>query len=312
MDVAGRVIRADTFSKFLAPVRFQASPACEHAKTALSVHFSSLFFFHAASQGLRVGWLTAPPAVTERLLRCLQASAQGANSHAQILAARLLAAWGTPGLHAHACTLQAEYARRAAALMAAAQKHLGGSGGDGGAPGAPLATWAPPRAGMFLWTRLGCGVEDAEALQPFLKEFKARARTLTRTHRNTSQKHRKMSCFLFCSPLTLSAHRNALALLPPCRLQVVVVPGSFFHVDGARSPFVRLSFASASDDDFDAGMARLAQLLRSLPGAAAAPHTPPAAAAVALAPAERAEAGIAAAVPGAAACKAAPGGGSGA
>ncbi len=50
-----------------------------------------------------------------------------------------------------------------------------------------------------------------------------------------------------------------------------MVPGKFFHVDGAPSPYVRLSFASASDADFDAGMERLASLLRSLPGA---PPTP--------------------------------------
>ena len=47
------------------------------------------------------------------------------------------------------------------------------------------------------------------------------------------------------------------------------MPGKFFHVDGAPTPFVRLSFASATDDDFDAGMARLASLLRALPGAPA-------------------------------------------
>jgi DNA-binding transcriptional MocR family regulator len=120
-------------------------------------------------QGLRTGWLTAPPAVAERLLRCMQASAQGANSHAQVLASRLLHAWGPAGLHSHVAGLQAEYARRAGALMAAAERHLGAGAGE-----VPLATWAPPRAGMFLWTRLGCGVADAEALQPHLKEFKAR------------------------------------------------------------------------------------------------------------------------------------------
>ena len=96
----------------------------------------------------------------------MQATAQGANSHAQVLAARLLDTWGASGLDAHACALQAEYARRAAALMAAAERHLGGA--------SPLAAWAPPRAGMFLWVRLGCGVRDSEALQPFLKDFKVR------------------------------------------------------------------------------------------------------------------------------------------
>ena len=49
------------------------------------------------------------------------------------------------------------------------------------------------------------------------------------------------------------------------------MPGRVFHVGGAPTPFVRLSFASASDDEFDAGMARLASLLRALPGAPATP-----------------------------------------
>jgi DNA-binding transcriptional MocR family regulator len=154
--------------------------------------------------------------VAERLLRCMQASAQGASSHAQVLAARLLGAWGDTGLASHVAGLQREYARRAEALMAAAERHLGADANGGGA----LATWTRPGAGMFLWVRLGCGVEDAQALQAELAAFK-----------------------------------------------VVVVPGKFFHVSGDATPQVRLSFASATDADFDAGMARLASLLRSLPGA---------------------------------------------
>lgn len=165
---------------------------------------------------MRLGWLTAPPAVAERLLRCMQASAQGACSQSQVLAARLLSAWGDAGLSSHVAGLQREYARRAEALMAAAERHLGGEANGG----APLATWAPPGAGMFLWMRLGCGVEDAEALQAQLAAFK-----------------------------------------------VVAVPGKFFSVSGEPTPQVRLSFASATDAQFDAGMARLASLLRSLPGA---------------------------------------------
>ena len=49
--------------------------------------------------------------------------------------------------------------------------------------------------------------------------------------------------------------------------KVVVVPGKAFHWCSEATPQVRLSFASASDAEFDAGMARLASLLRSLPGA---------------------------------------------
>ena len=180
LDTQSRVVRVDTFSKCLAP-------------------------------GLRLGWLSAPPGpLAERLGRAMQASAQGANSHAQVLAARLLSEWGPAGLDAHLRALQADYARCASALSAAAARHLGGG----------LASFAPPSAGMFLWLRLGCGVSDSEALQPLLQ--------------------------------------GAL---------VAVVPGAVFHVDRAPCPFVRLSFASASDAQFDAAMARLAALLRALPGA---------------------------------------------
>jgi len=194
-DVDGRVIRADTFSKNLAP-------------------------------GLRLGWLVTPPRVGEALLRTLQSSIQSACSLTQVVTARLLGGWGRAGLHAHAQRLQGEYGRRARTLLAALNANLGPSAPGNG--GVALASWQPPRAGMFLWVRLGCGVTDSETLQEHLKEYK-----------------------------------------------VVAVPGRHFHAQGLPSPFIRLSFASASDADFQAGMARLASLLRSLPGApVASPPTP--------------------------------------
>ena len=166
-----------------------------------------------------------------RLGRYMQASVQGAASLSQVLTYRLMAGWGEAGLAQHLRDLQASYARRCTALLSAARRHLGSSGEEGwgesggGADGMavqggageeePLATWNAPGAGMFLWMRLGCGVVDSEALQPFLKAFK-----------------------------------------------VAVVPGVHFHVQAEAGPFVRLSYASASEEDFDSGMERLAQLLR--------------------------------------------------
>ena len=201
LDVEGRVVRVDTFSKHIAP-------------------------------GLRLGWITAPGEVLVRLGRYMQASVQGAASLSQVLTFRLMAGWGEAGLAHHLRELQASYARRCAALLGAARRHLGSSGEEGwgesgcGADGMvvqggadegaePLATWNAPGAGMFLWMRLGCGVVDSEALQPFLKAFK-----------------------------------------------VAAVPGVHFHVLSEPGPFVRLSYASASEEDFDSGMQRLAQLLR--------------------------------------------------
>jgi len=197
LDVEERVVRCDTLSKFVAP-------------------------------GLRLGWLTAPPDIHARLSRYMMASVQGASSLSQVVVGRLMADWGEAGLSSHLCALQASYARRSAALLAAARRHLGdgeeglgASGGGGGAGGGgaappPLAAWSAPSAGMFLWLRLA-GVDDSEALQPALKEYK-----------------------------------------------VAAVPGMHFHCGAARGPYLRLSFASASEQEMDAGMERLAGLLRSL------------------------------------------------
>lgn len=181
LDVAGRVVRVDTVSKFLAP-------------------------------GLRVGWVSASPAVCTRLTRCMQASVQGAASLAQVAAAKLLTHWGASGLHEHLSSLQRSYAVRCAALARSAATNLVATDGV-----TPLATWTVPSAGMFLWIHLGCGVLDSESLQEALKRHK-----------------------------------------------VVVVPGKHFHCYGQPTPYVRLSFASASEEQFERGMQRLGTLLRSL------------------------------------------------
>ena len=49
------------------------------------------------------------------------------------------------------------------------------------------------------------------------------------------------------------------------RAKVAVVPGAFFASDpeGPKSPFVRLSFAYATDDDIKEGIRRLGALLRA-------------------------------------------------
>lgn len=180
MDTQSRVIRLDACSKFLAP-------------------------------GLRLGWATAPPAVMARMTRCMQSTVQGAACLSQILAHKLLSGWGEVGLDSHLLALQAGYARRCDALLAAAERHLGGA--------SRVATWHAPRAGMFLWITLSpcVGVADAEALQPHLVKY-----------------------------------------------QVAVVPGRAFRADpGSPSVCMRLSFASASDEDFERGMARLSTLLRA-------------------------------------------------
>ncbi|EFN56794.1 hypothetical protein CHLNCDRAFT_144288 [Chlorella variabilis] len=127
LDTQGRVIRLDTCAKFLAP-------------------------------GLRLGWAVAAPAVVGKMTDLLNAQTLGPSGLSQGIAYRLLETWGGEGLERHLWRLQAGYAASAAALHAAARRHLEG-----------LAEWREPRAGMFMWLRL-LGVEDASDIQEELRE----------------------------------------------------------------------------------------------------------------------------------------------
>jgi kynurenine/2-aminoadipate aminotransferase len=219
LDTDGRVVRVDTFSKFLGPARCLPPPI-----PPIPAHP------HSPCQGLRLGWITAPPDIHHRLTRYMQSSVQGAASISQVLVHRLLVTWGSVGLHRFLTGMQADYASRVDAMLRAARRHLGEAGelpagaelaaaaaaAQRAGPDAPLAVWTAPSAGMFLWLRL-TGCDDSEALQPALKDFK-----------------------------------------------VAVVPGEYFHVGQARGPYLRLCFASASHEDIELGLERLGQLLRSL------------------------------------------------
>lgn len=114
LDLDGRVIRVDTFSKFLAP-------------------------------GVRLGWVTARSDVIEKLTSALQTHTVGPCSLSQTVVASTLAAWGDAGLDAHLRQIQAEYSRRCAVLCRAAAKEFGSGG---------FAEWHVPRAGMFLWVKI--------------------------------------------------------------------------------------------------------------------------------------------------------------
>lgn len=109
VDVDGRVIRLDSFSKFLAP-------------------------------GMRLGWCTAHPDFLQKLLFALHASTMGPCSLSQVVINEILQAWGREGLETHLKRMQSEYQQRAAVIQQAAEKHLTGLA-EWQAPRAGMFLW---------------------------------------------------------------------------------------------------------------------------------------------------------------------------
>ncbi|XP_014645367.1 PREDICTED: kynurenine/alpha-aminoadipate aminotransferase, mitochondrial isoform X1 [Ceratotherium simum simum] len=121
MDVDGRVIRADSFSKVL-------------------------------SSGLRVGFITGPKPLIERIVLHTQVSSLHTGTFAQILILQLLHQWGEEGFLAHVERVTEFYRKQKDAVLAAADKWLSG-----------LAEWHVPTAGMFLWVKVK-GINDVKHL----------------------------------------------------------------------------------------------------------------------------------------------------
>jgi aromatic amino acid aminotransferase I len=93
LDVDGRVVRLDSFSKVIAP-------------------------------GARCGWLTGSAQLMERALRCNEVSIQCPSGFSQALLVMLLESWGHAGYLSWLVHLRAEYTRRRNALLDAMEKFL--------------------------------------------------------------------------------------------------------------------------------------------------------------------------------------------
>ena len=78
----------------------------------------------------------------------------------QVTVGAMLTHMGHAGFEQHIRGLQEQYARRAAIIMGAMERHLTG-----------LADWAPVEAGMFLWVKLR-GFEDASQILGELESAK--------------------------------------------------------------------------------------------------------------------------------------------
>ncbi|KAI5756667.1 AADAT protein [Gulo gulo luscus] len=121
MDVDGRVIRTDSFSKVL-------------------------------SSGLRIGFITGPKPLIERVVFHTQVSTMHPSTFTQLLISQLLHQWGEEGFLAHVERVADFYMNQKDAIVAAANKWLSG-----------LAEWNVPTAGMFLWVKIK-GISDVKQL----------------------------------------------------------------------------------------------------------------------------------------------------
>jgi aromatic amino acid aminotransferase I len=110
MDVDGRVMRMDSFSKVIAP-------------------------------GTRVGWITASEQIVERFIRHNECSNQNPSGISQMVLYKLLdESWGHSGYLGWLINLRLQYTNRRDTILAACEKHLPKD----------LVSWNPPAAGMFV------------------------------------------------------------------------------------------------------------------------------------------------------------------
>ena len=112
LDTEGRVLRFDSFSKIL-------------------------------SSGIRLGFVTGPRPLIERIVLHMQVSVLHASSLSQVITSQLLDQWGHQGFLAHIQAVETFYQARRDRMVAAADKHLGG-----------LCEYSVPLGGMFLWIRV--------------------------------------------------------------------------------------------------------------------------------------------------------------
>ncbi|XP_030047407.1 kynurenine/alpha-aminoadipate aminotransferase, mitochondrial [Microcaecilia unicolor] len=121
MDVDGRVIRTDSMSKVL-------------------------------SSGLRIGFLTGPEPLIDRIVLHIQTSTMHTSTFSQVMLSQLLHQWGEGGFLKHVDSVAEFYRKQRNAMLASAEKWLTG-----------LADWHCPNAGMFLWIKIH-GISDTHQL----------------------------------------------------------------------------------------------------------------------------------------------------
>jgi aromatic amino acid aminotransferase I len=128
MDVDGRVMRLDSFSKVIAP-------------------------------GTRTGWITASEQIVERFIRHSECSVQNPSGIAQIVLFKLLdETWGHAGYLDWLLNLRLEYTKRRDVICNACEEFMPKE----------VASWNPPMAGMFVRFISRLGVSSHSSHPSFL------------------------------------------------------------------------------------------------------------------------------------------------
>jgi aromatic amino acid aminotransferase I len=128
MDIDGRVVRLDSFSKVLAP-------------------------------GTRLGWITASRQICERYVRHSEVSTQNPSGFSQIILHRLLdESWGHSGYLDWLIFMRKEYTQRRDVILHACEKYLPRD----------IASWTPPTAGMFHWIKIAVEKHPDHGKRPVL------------------------------------------------------------------------------------------------------------------------------------------------
>lgn len=138
IDVQGRVIRMDTFSKTLYP-------------------------------GARLGWFTCNAMFTERLVRGTEVQTQGPSGFSEVITGELLHKWGVDGFVQWTANLCEQYRVRRDWMLNALAEHfdllpaeeacIEGAIGlvafpkGVGKAGPPILSFVPPIGGMFVWCK---------------------------------------------------------------------------------------------------------------------------------------------------------------
>lgn len=130
LDVDGRVLRFDSMSKLM-------------------------------SSGMRIGVLTGPKAIVDRINLHMQCSVMHASGLSQVFLIKLFENWGYEGFLQHAEKTATFYEMKRDQCLEAAEKHLKG-----------LAEWSVPTGGMFLWLKLN--IKDTKKMI----EVKAKAKNV--------------------------------------------------------------------------------------------------------------------------------------